>query len=50
METNISRNDNKSVVNCVMGPCAFIATGSTQEVDTHKVDGVCAHTLGEACN
>ncbi len=34
----------------IMGSCASFAMGTMQEADINKVNGVCAHTLGEACN
>ncbi len=30
-----------------MGPYLFIAMGVTYKVDIHRVDGMCADTLGE---
>ncbi len=50
METNILRNGSKGVVNYIMGFCALVAMSATLEVDNHKVDGMCAHALGDTCN
>jgi len=50
MEISISRNGGKSVVNCIMGSSAFIAMNTMQKVDTHRVNGMCAHTSRDACN
>ncbi len=47
MEANISHNGNKSVVN-YMGLYLLIAMGAMYKMNIHKVDGMCAHTLGEA--
>jgi hypothetical protein len=44
VEANISHNDNKSVANCIMGSYVFVVMGMMQKMDTHKVDGMCAHT------
>jgi hypothetical protein len=44
MEAIISCNGNKNVANNIMGFRAFIAMGTTLEVDTHKVNRMCANT------
>jgi hypothetical protein len=44
------RNGGKNVVNCIMGFNMFIAMSTTKEVDTHKVDWMCAHTSKDAHN
>jgi hypothetical protein len=44
VEANISHNDNKNVANCIMGSYVFVVMGMMQKMDTHKVDGMCAHT------
>jgi len=33
-----------------MGSYVFVAMGMMQKVDTHKVDGMCAHTLKDTYN
>jgi hypothetical protein len=48
MEVNISHNGNKSVENDIMDPYMFIAMGAMYEVDTCKVNDMCAHTSNEA--
>jgi hypothetical protein len=50
VKTCILHNGSKDVMNYIMGFCAFFAMGTMQEVDIDKVNGVCAHTLGDACN
>jgi hypothetical protein len=40
---NISCNGSKSVVNCIMGFCAFFAMGVMRDMDTHRAMG-CVHT------
>jgi hypothetical protein len=47
---NISHNGNKSVENYNMDLGVFIAMGAMYEVDTHRVNGMCAHTLNDAYN
>jgi hypothetical protein len=32
-------------VNYIMGSFVFIAMGTMQEMDTHRVDEMCAHAL-----
>jgi hypothetical protein len=50
MENNMSNNDDKSFANCIMGLNVFIVMGITKEMNTYKIDGICAHTFGEAYN
>jgi hypothetical protein len=50
MKACISLNGRKNVMNYIMGSHTFIAMGITQEVDTHRVNAVCAYPLGEAYN
>jgi hypothetical protein len=50
MEVNILHNGNKSVENYIMDPHVVIAMGAMYKVDTHRVDGMCAHTSNEAYN
>jgi hypothetical protein len=33
-----------------MNSCALIVMSITEEVDTHRVDGMCAHALKDTCN
>jgi hypothetical protein len=44
VEINISCNGDKGVANYIMGSNAFIVMNTTYEVDTHRVNGMCAHT------
>jgi hypothetical protein len=37
-------------MNYIMGSNAFVAMNTKQKVDTHKVDGMCAHTSKDAYN
>jgi hypothetical protein len=50
VEVNISHNDNKSVENYIMDPHVFVAMGAMYEMDTHKVNEMCAHTSNKAYN
>jgi hypothetical protein len=50
MEVSISHNGNKSDKNYIMDFRVFIAMGAMYEMDTHKVDGMCAHTSNETYN
>jgi hypothetical protein len=40
----------QGVANCIMGSNSFVAMSTTYEVDTHKVDGMCAHASKDAYN
>ncbi len=40
----------KGVVNYIMGSSVFVAMNTTHEVDTHRVDEMCAHTSRDAYN
>jgi hypothetical protein len=42
MKVKILYNGNKGVVNYIMGSCALVAMNATKEVDTHRVNGMCA--------
>jgi len=50
MEANISCNGSKGVVNSIMGSYALVVMSTMQKVDTHRVNGMCAHTSKDICN
>ncbi len=50
LETNILRNGDKGVANYIMGSNAFIVMSKCKRWDTHRVDGMCAHTSKDAYN
>jgi hypothetical protein len=41
---------NKNVANCIMGSYMFVAVNTTQKVNTHKINGMCAHTSRDNYN
>ncbi len=50
METIILHNGGKGVANYIMNSSVFVAMSVMEEVDTHKVNGVCAHASRDARN
>jgi hypothetical protein len=50
VEDNISHNGSKGVMNFIMGSYVFITMNTTKEVDTHKIDGMCAHASKDTFN
>jgi len=50
MEVNILCNGGKGVANDIMGSKGFIAMSKTYVVNTHRVNGMCAHTSKDACS
>jgi hypothetical protein len=43
MKANVAFNGNKGLANYIMGFNVFFAIIAMQEVNTHKVNGMCAH-------
>jgi hypothetical protein len=45
VKVNISCNDDKNVMNYIMGSYALMTMDTTLEANIYMIDGICAHTL-----